>query len=51
MAEENKRPSSKAGDDVVAEEQQIDAAVACAIDDFCAALIAERNASVNTVRA
>ena len=51
MAAENKRSSSVAGDEAVAEEQQIDAVVSCAIDDFCDALVAERNASGNTVRA
>ena len=51
MAAENKRSSSVAGDEVVAEEQQIDVVVSCAIDDFCDALVAERNASGNTVRA
>ena len=51
MAAENKRSSSVAGDEAVAEEQQIDVVVSCAIDDFCDALVAERNASGNTVRA
>lgn len=51
MAAENKRSSSVAGDEAVAEEHQIDVAVSCAIDDFCDALVAERNASGNTVRA
>ena len=51
MAAENKRSSSVAGDEAVAEEQRIDVVVSCAIDDFCDALVAERNASGNTVRA
>ena len=51
MAAENKRSSSVAGDEAVAEEQQIDVVVSCAIDDFCDALVAEQNASGNTVRA